>query len=189
MYRAVVVTAVAGVTTLLPTGGAAVAPTAPPVAPVIRTARAAAVGVRPLRVEIVAIGVSARVVPVPVTDDGGQAVPIGGTVVGWSTATSVPGDPGPAVLLGHVDGRTGPAVFFRLREVAVGSPVVVELSDGSQVRFTVRLVAEFAKPAVPASAYGPTVGSELRLVTCGGVFDAAAGHYRDNVVVFADRSG
>ena len=139
--------------------------------------------------EIPAIGVRARVVPVPVSDDGEQTVPAGLTVAGWSTATSVPGTPGPAVLLGHVDGRTGPAVFFRLREVAAGSPVVVELSDGSRVRFSVRRVARFPKSAVPASAYGPTVGSELRLVTCGGVFDPSAGHYRDNVVVFAVPSG
>jgi sortase (surface protein transpeptidase) len=189
MHRALAVTAVAAVTTLLPTGGAAIAPTAPPaVAPKLYAAGPAA-GVRPVRVTIPLIGVSATVVPVPVTDDGDQAVPAGGTVAGWSTATSVPGTPGPAVLLGHVDGRTGPAVFFRLREVAVGSQIVVELSDGSRVWFAVRRVIEIPKSAVPPSAYGPTVASELRLVTCGGAFDATTGHYRDNVVVFADPSG
>ena len=34
--------------------------------------------------------------------------------------------------------------------------------------------------------YYPTLEPQLRLVTCGGPFDPSTGHYRDNVVVFAD---
>jgi hypothetical protein len=30
-----------------------------------------------------------------------------------------------------------------------------------------------------------TTGAALRLVTCGGTFDRASGHYRDNGIVFA----
>jgi hypothetical protein len=35
------------------------------------------------------------------------------------------------------------------------------------------------------AVYGPTPDPELRLVTCGGTFDAASGHYADNVIVYA----
>jgi sortase (surface protein transpeptidase) len=102
------------------------------------------------------------------------------------TAGPVPGDPGPAVIAGHVDSRAGPAVFFRLRELRPGDKVTVRRSDGRAVAFTVDEVDRYPKDAFPTSAvYGPAPGSELRLITCGGSFDAAKRSYRDNVVVYA----
>jgi hypothetical protein len=90
------------------------------------------------------------------------------------------------VIAGHVDGASGPGVFARLREVAIGDPVLVARSDGSTARFSVSRVVRHPKSDFPtAEVYGPTPGAELRLVTCGGAFDRAAGSYRDNVVVYA----
>jgi sortase (surface protein transpeptidase) len=90
------------------------------------------------------------------------------------------------VLTGHVDSAAGPAVFFRLRDVAVGDAVLVERADGTTARFTVTRVARYPKDAFPAAAvYAPTPGAELRLITCGGTFDRAARSYRDDVVVDA----
>jgi sortase (surface protein transpeptidase) len=106
--------------------------------------------------------------------------------VGWFAAGPVPGDPGPAVIAGHVDSRSGPAVFFKLRDLRPGDAVTVRRSDGKTVAFTVDSVQRYPKNAFPTNAvYGPTPGSALRLITCGGSFDPAKRSYRDNVVVYA----
>ena len=105
---------------------------------------------------------------------------------GWYAAGVVPGDQGPAVIGGHVDSRSGPGVFFRLRTLRPGDLVDVTRSDGRTVRFSVIAVALYPKDRFPTEAvYGPTSGPELRLVTCGGTFDRSARSYDDNVVVDA----
>ena len=93
---------------------------------------------------------------------------------------------GPALLAGHVDSRSGPAVFYRLRDLAAGARVEVDRSDGTTAAFTVRRTIRTPKAAFPTDAvYSPTPAPELRLVTCGGTFDRAIRSYRDNVVVEA----
>ena len=105
---------------------------------------------------------------------------------GWYAAGTRPGDPGSAVILGHVDSRSGPAVFYRLRELRRGDLVEVVRADGSRVRFTVQRVQEYPKARFPtADVYYPTLTPMLRLVTCGGAFDRNLRHYLDNVIVFA----
>lgn len=104
---------------------------------------------------------------------------------GWYGGGPAPGDPGPAVLAGHLDSRRGPAVFARLAELRRGDRVEVRRA-GRWLPFRVTGTLRVAKDHFPtARVYGPTPGPELRLVTCGGDFDRRRGHYRDNVVVFA----
>jgi sortase (surface protein transpeptidase) len=91
------------------------------------------------------------------------------------------------VIAGHVDSRAGPAVFYRLRELRAGAQVYVDRADGSTIRFRVTERRQVAKSAFPADlVYTPTLRPILHLVTCGGAFDAASGHYRDNIVVTAE---
>ena len=91
------------------------------------------------------------------------------------------------MILGHVDSRSGPGVFFPLAGLAPGTEVQVDRADGSTVAFRVTSVLQVPKSGFPTeSVYGPTLQSSLRLVTCGGSFDQAAGSYRDNVIVSAD---
>jgi sortase (surface protein transpeptidase) len=98
----------------------------------------------------------------------------------------VPGDVGPSLLAGHVDSRTGPAVFYRLRELRGGDRIVVERSDGRTATFEVDRVEQVSKSSFPTRrVYGATPRPELRLITCGGTFDASSGHYLSNVVVYA----
>jgi len=140
-----------------------------------------------VRVRIPAIGVSAPTVPLALLPDGRLAAPRGFAEVGWNRSGPEPGEPGTAVLAGHVDSRTGPAVFFRLRELRPGALVYVDRADGTSAEFVVRRLAGYPKDAVPAAeVYGPDGGVSLRLITCGGEFDETRGSYRDNVVVFAD---
>ncbi|UOY01419.1 class F sortase [Blastococcus sp. PRF04-17] len=141
----------------------------------------------PSRLSLPSLGTDSPVTPVGLSDTGALVPPADAAVAGWYTGSAVPGRPGPAVVAGHVDWAGAPGVFARLDELAVGDPVVVQHADGTTHRFAVTRVERHAKAAFPTSAvYGATPGAELRLITCGGAFDAATGSYVDNVVVFAD---
>ena len=110
--------------------------------------------------------------------------------VGWFDGGARPGEDGPAVLLGHVDSKAGPAVFVRLPQVEAGAVVEVVDAEGGVVRFAVDRVEQHPKTRFPTEAvYLPALRSELRLVTCGGAFDRPTGHYVDNIVVYASPLG
>ena len=107
-------------------------------------------------------------------------------VAGWYADGVRPGDTGPAVIAGHVDSVSGPAVFYRLRDLRPGAAVLVTRSDGSSVRFTVAATARYPKSRFPTDAvYGPSPVPTLRLVTCIGDFDVSRRSYVDNLVVTA----
>jgi LPXTG-site transpeptidase (sortase) family protein len=98
----------------------------------------------------------------------------------------VPGDIGPAVIAGHVDSVTEPAVFARLGELRPGDEVRVTLSTGAVEVFAVDSLTSAPKDAFPTQlVYGPTPTAQLRLITCDGVFNSSTGHYLDNLIVFA----
>jgi sortase (surface protein transpeptidase) len=97
-----------------------------------------------------------------------------------------PGQIGTAVIEGHVDSQTGPAVFYRLGALHPGDHIDVTLADGMTAVFRVTGVREYTKTDFPTDMiYGPTRYASLRVVTCGGAFDPATGHYLSSVVVFA----
>ena len=66
----------------------------------------------------------------------------------------------------------------------------VAQADGTVAAFVVDGVQKVAKVLFPASAvYGNVPYPSLRLVTCGGPFDAGQGQYPDNIVVYAHLIG
>jgi sortase (surface protein transpeptidase) len=138
--------------------------------------------------QIPAIGVDTTVAPLGLNADGTAQVPSGFNFAGWYDLGPKPGQLGPAVLLGHVDSLSGPAVFYRLSALLPGDAVTVD--DGNQdVSFVVSSVSTYAKDQFPTDeVFGPTPDAELRLITCGGPFDYSIGHYEDNVVVYAQAS-
>lgn len=143
----------------------------------------------PVRLSIPRIGVTSGLERLARAEDRTLQVPQDPQSAGWYTEGARPGERGPAVLLGHVDSGGGPAVFYRLHELVPGDEVVVESADGSQTTFLVTRVEQHAKSAFPTDVvYSPTAHAEVRLITCGGAFDAASKHYRDNVIVFATLS-
>lgn len=101
----------------------------------------------------------------------------------WWDGGAAPGQDGPAVIAGHVDNANGPLVFWNLRLLKPGDRV--ETEPGNLV-FTVNIVTQVSKDAFPtAQVYGQVEDPQLRLITCGGAFDQATGHYLDNVIVYA----
>ena len=151
---------------------------------------AGSAGLRPVRIEIPAIGVAAPVDPAGTNRDGTLEVPTDFARTSYYTGRPVPGDGGPAIIVGHVDGRRGRAVFYRLRELRPGAEVRVHRTDGSVVTFVVERSKQVPKKAFPTDeVYGPTPDPTLRLITCGGSFDHRTGHYRDNTIVFLRLKG
>jgi sortase (surface protein transpeptidase) len=144
----------------------------------------------PVRIEIPRIKVASLLVRLGRAPDRTVEVPARWEVAGWYAPGTRPGDPGSAVILGHVDSKRGPAVFFRLRELRPGDEIRITRADSSSVRFAVERTEQYGKQRFPTDeVYYPTLAPALRLVTCGGEFDATAGHYRSNVIVFATRTG
>lgn len=140
----------------------------------------------PVRLAIPAIGVQTPLVRLGLTPAGALQVPTSTRVAGWYTGGPLPGQTGVAVIAGHVDSQAGPAVFFRLRLLRPGELVYVRRADGSLAVFRVSNVREYAKSQFPTAAvYGPVPNAQLRLITCGGTFDHATGHYQGNVIVSA----
>jgi len=141
---------------------------------------------RPVRIEIPSIGVDAPIVSLGLNADRTLEVPSDFGDAGWWSGGSRPGERGPAVIAGHVDSYTGPAVFFRLGELRPGATIVVRRRDGSRARFSVLGSERYSKASFPTRrVYGATRAATLRLITCSGTFDRASGHYLDNTVVYA----
>ncbi|MEO3794034.1 class F sortase [Nonomuraea sp. B10E15] len=105
---------------------------------------------------------------------------------GWYRYGPVPGQRGAAVITGHLDTRTGPAVFASLKKVKRGDQVQVLRADRSVAVFVVDKVEHTPKRRFPAKkVYARLSYPGLRLVTCGGAFDRRAHSYEDNTIVYA----
>jgi sortase (surface protein transpeptidase) len=140
----------------------------------------------PIRLRIPAIDVDTGLDSLGLASDQSIDVPSEPGAAGWWEGGPRPGQVGPAVILGHVDSKTGPAVFYRLRSLQRGDEIFVDRADGTTARFVVTRQGTYRKVAFPSDlVYYPTLEPELRLVTCGGPIDRATGHYSENLVVFA----
>lgn len=142
----------------------------------------------PERVVIPSLGVDSTLESLTRDETGWIEAPALVDEAGWYRDGVVPGDIGPAVIAGHVDGNAGPGVFLRLSELELGDTVDVVLSDGSTRSFSITGSVTVPKRDFPTEdVYGPSPTAQLRLITCGGDFDDSWGHYNDNVVVSAVR--
>jgi hypothetical protein len=141
---------------------------------------------RPTSLQIPAIGVRTALVRLGLTAAGALQVPPTAEVAGWYTGSPRPGAIGAAVIAGHIDSASGPGVFFRLQLLRPGDLIYVRRADGSLAVFQVTAVRSYLKTRFPTRAvYGAVPDAQLRLITCGGTFDPATGHYLSNVIVFA----
>jgi len=143
-------------------------------------------GSAPIGLTIPRIGVRAdKIEDLELADDGTIEVPQDASAPGWFTPGPSPGQLGPAVIAGHVDSTTGPAVFYRLGELRPGDRVQVARADGSTAVFRVDKVETYEKKAFPTRAvYGTAHHAELRLITCSGEYDRETG-YISNTVAYA----
>ncbi|AXK32008.1 class F sortase [Streptomyces armeniacus] len=146
---------------------------------------------RPANVRIPSIGVDAPLTRVGLERGGwvGAPPPDEPNLAGWYGGSAVPGARGTSVLVGHVDNRSGPAVFYDLGALRPGHTVRVRRADGRTAVFTVYAVEVHDKDRFPGDrVYRDTGRAELRVLTCGGGYRAGSG-YQGNVVVFARLTG
>lgn len=145
----------------------------------------------PEGIEIPAIGVSGSLIPLGVDADGGWAVPNVETPeqASWFSEGPMPGEVGPAVILGHVDGSGRAGVFARLSEMERGDVVIVHGRGDTLTQFEVTRTDQVPKRDFPTGeVLGETSSREIRLVTCGGSFDPSEDSYRDSVIVYGTAS-
>ncbi|MEU3984208.1 class F sortase [Streptomyces sp. NPDC026672] len=143
------------------------------------------------RVTIPSIQVDAPVMPVGLDTDGWVAAPPpeDPNLAGWFTGAVSPGEKGTAVVVGHVDNQSGPAVFYGLGSLKKGNKVEVRRKDGRTAVFEIYGIEVFSKENFPGDrVYGSKGTPELRVITCGGGFSKQNG-YDGNVVVFARLAG
>jgi hypothetical protein len=140
----------------------------------------------PVELTIPAISLTASLSTLGLNTDGTVQVPTDVQQPGWYGLGPSPGEVGSAVILGHVDSRAGPAVFFKLRTLVAGDLVNVTLADGDTAQFKVTSATMYPKASFPDQLVYASHGySALQLVTCGGDFDEQTGHYLSNVVVYS----
>ncbi|GII75622.1 hypothetical protein Sru01_06040 [Sphaerisporangium rufum] len=139
----------------------------------------------PKRLEIPSLALKAPLMKLGLAGDGEIELPPfeKPAVAGWFDRSEVPGDGGPSVIIGHVDTKTAPAVFYRLRQVRKGAEIKVLRSDGRIARYKVDTVEQVPKDHFPAERV--YVEDGLRLITCGGTFDRGTHEYLDNIIVYA----
>jgi sortase (surface protein transpeptidase) len=172
----------------VPTAFAARVPPAPPRATLPRRAKPqpAKRESRPVHISIPAIGVSAPLIPLGVNPDHTVQVPTSFSQAGWFRFGPRPGEVGAALIVGHVDSKAGPGVFFHLAALRHGDRILIQLANRRSLRFVVTSSVDAPKHNFPADlVFAHTRRPTLRLVTCGGRFDATTGHYVDNHIVFA----
>jgi hypothetical protein len=141
----------------------------------------------PVRLSIPALGVSAPITATGVQAGGQLAIPADPADVGWWAGGASPGDAtGAVILAGHIDSAaSGPGALFRLADLRPGETVTVD-ADGGDYRYRVVALRGYAKTALPAAAiFSQQVTARLVIISCGGPFDSATGHYLDNIVAYA----
>ncbi|MCG3756614.1 MULTISPECIES: class F sortase [unclassified Amycolatopsis] len=160
---------------------------APPAAAPASSAAAAQQVADPVSLDVPSIDAHSSLVPLGLNDDKTVQVPPVDQPLqaGWYHFGPKPGQVGPAVVLGHIDGNHQKGIFWRLHEMKKGDKVVIGRKDGSKATFTVTKVDQIAKKTFPTEAvYGNTTDSQIRLITCGGAFDAEKKSYLDNIIVY-----
>ncbi|MBW5481770.1 class F sortase [Streptomyces bambusae] len=148
-------------------------------------------GSPPTRIKIPAIGVDAPLTGLGLDGEGRLDAPPATRrdLAGWYRDGTTPGSAGTAIIAGHVDHATGPAVFYRLGALRRGAVIEVPRRDGRTAVFTVHAVEVYLAGRFPDQlVYGPSPRAELRVITCGGPFSPGTG-YQGNVVVFAHLTG
>ncbi|MBD3919273.1 class F sortase [Paenibacillus sp. PR3] len=141
---------------------------------------------KPLELSIPAIHVQAEIEPVKFQENGQMGVPTRLDRVGVLQPGVNPGEQGNAIMDGHVDSRTGPAVFFRLKRLKSGDSILIKDKQGQQLTYIVETVEAFKTEEAPiARIFGPTTDYRLNLITCTGKFSRSKREHEMRLVVFA----
>lgn len=141
----------------------------------------------PAGLSIPSIDVTAELEPKGVLDNGQMGVPSTEDGVAWFEPGAKPGEKGNAVMAGHVDSRTGPAVFYDLDKLETGDEIEVTDEEGEVLTFEVQRAVSYDRTDAPIEEiFGPSNSRSLNLITCTGTFDQAEGTHDQRLVVYTE---
>lgn len=141
----------------------------------------------PLRLTIEKLGIEAAIEQVGLDAKNNMDVPKQVDNVAWYQLGAQPGDAGNAVIAGHLDSYTGPAVFYNLGSLEAGDEVAVTHADGSISRFRVTQKSSYPYDQFPiADVFGPTDNKRLNLITCEGDYSQATKLYSHRIVIYTE---
>jgi LPXTG-site transpeptidase (sortase) family protein len=144
-------------------------------------------GLIPARLQIPAIGLDTTVEKVGILENGQMGVPKSYDNVGWFEPGYALGQAGNAVLAGHLDHYTGPAIFFNLKKLKPGDQVIVSDQEGKTLTFVVTRVENYKTEQSPIEQiFGPAAKPHLNLITCAGTFDKKTQESDERLVVYTD---
>lgn len=141
----------------------------------------------PVRLRIPSIGLDTIVEPVGILENGHMGVPKKFDRVGILSPWTKPGEPGNAVIAGHLDHYTGPAIFYHLRKLKKNDKVTISDQKGNQLTYTVKSVESYKTEEAPLERiFGEAETSNLNLITCTGKFDKKKREHNRRLVVFTE---
>ncbi|MBY6037348.1 class F sortase [Fictibacillus nanhaiensis] len=144
-------------------------------------------GIVPYSIEIPALDVKTTIEKVGTLENGQMGVPKSFDTVGWFGDGSQPGSPGNAVMAGHVDSKTGPAIFYKLDELEQGDEIIVKDKDGKSLTFEVTGKESYDRKNAPVNKiFDYSYTSKLNLITCTGDFNRDEGTHEERLVVFTE---
>ncbi|WP_226670120.1 class F sortase [Metabacillus litoralis] len=139
----------------------------------------------PAQISIPSINVEAQIEEVGLLENGQMGVPEDFNQVGWFKDGVMPGEHGNAVLAGHVDSKTGPAIFYDLEELVEGDEIIVRDKDGKSLTFVVYDKKSYKIESSPVDkVFGFSYRSQLNLITCTGTFNREKGTHEERLVVY-----
>ncbi|MDW0110644.1 class F sortase [Sporosarcina aquimarina] len=144
-------------------------------------------GITPVTLEIPAIDVKTKIENVGELANGQMGVPEGVDNVGWFEPGTLPGNQGSAVMAGHIDSLTGPAVFYKLDKLKKDDEIIVQDKDGKSLTFVVTKTKTYPRKEAPVEEiFGFSYGSRLNLITCTGEFNRKAKTHEERLVVYTE---
>ena len=139
----------------------------------------------PKELVIPSLQVRAPIEAVGKTEDGAMDVPQNVWNVAWYEPGPKPGEKGQAVIAGHYDSKTGPAVFVYLSKLQLGDEVQIIDTSGKTKTFVVYNKEIYDRDSFPISqVFGDADAPYLNLITCDGIFNKQAETYSKRIVVF-----
>ncbi|MBN3553833.1 class F sortase [Fictibacillus nanhaiensis] len=144
-------------------------------------------GITPSTIEIPALEINTEIEKVGTLKNGQMGVPKGMDTVGWFGDGAKPGSPGNAVMAGHVDSKTGPAVFYKLEDLEKGDEVIVKDKEGKTLTFEVTGKEKYDRKNAPVDKiFDYSYGSKLNLITCTGNFNRDEGTHEERLVIYTE---
>lgn len=143
-------------------------------------------GLIPTRVRIPTLDVAATVVRETVSPAGVLGVPDDARTLGWWSGGARPGATrGTAVIDGHINWSGVDGALAHVTALRPGDPIIIQ-GVHDRAHFTVTGVRTYEKFELPwRRIFSQHAAGRIAFITCGGAYDAASGHYQDNIVVYA----